>query len=143
MVDTARKAAAAHQPELPEDAEVPAGNDRYPAVRVMVESPEIPRARTIVVSTANSPGWAQVLGLEPCRRMATIVALDQPVVLVTSPAARDDPRNATAAAGQPASGFTLPINVPFPVTAKGQVFVVATSATPGRVSVWEELYEPQ
>lgn len=139
MVDMARKRLAAEQEQLAgieQEAGPPADGD---VVKVDVISPEVISARTFVVSTSLNP-VLRVLGFDGNRKRATIMTLDQPVVVSASLAGASDPQNASNAAGLPASGFVLPVNVPLVVQARGELYVAATSATATRVSVLAETY---
>lgn len=141
MVDTARKQAAAQAVEVP-DAEV-TPPDGYPAVRVRPESAEVFGGQTFLIGTgANLTPIRQILGLDPNRRRATIITLDQPVVLAGSRANAESPANATTGVGLPAGGFVLPVNVPVWVEARGVLFAAATAATATRVCVLPEMYAP-
>ena len=87
------------------------------------------------MSTTGANPVVELLGRDPDRRYAVILALDEPVVISFSEQAAQDPRNAVNAAGLSANGFTLPVNVPVPVNSTSVIQCTATSSTPGRVSV--------
>jgi hypothetical protein len=110
----------------------------YSPVRVDVISPEITSAQTLVID--NTMLSQQILGNDPNRHRAVIVALDEPVVLATSRANADDARNGSNAAGLGASGFVLPVNVLVEVKSRGPLWIAATSSTATRVSVLSETY---
>lgn len=107
---------------------------------VKTEAPEHASMFTKVVGTAGT-AYDQLLPQSPSRRRATVLALDEPVVLCSSRELAQDPRNPATAAGLPAGGFVLPAGIPVVVEARGLVWVAATSATAGRVSVIVESYE--
>ena len=142
MVDSHRKsadvAASAADGQGAAAVEAP---DGYPAVRTAPQSPEIFQPSTVVVSTGGN-AVRKILGYDANRCRATVIALDEPVVLAATRAQADDARNATNAAGQSAGGAVIPVGVPIVVGARGELYAAATSATPGRVSVIAEAYAP-
>ncbi len=118
--------------EAPAEAEAAALKIDVP---VMERGTEFARARTFSVSTTGANPVVELLGRDPDRRYAVILALDEPVVISFSEQAAQDPRNVVNAAGLSANGFTLPVNVPVPVNSTSVIWCTATSSTPGRVSV--------
>ena len=136
MVDTARKRAAAEADQLA------AFNEAEPApvkprldVPVNDHAAELARARTFSVSTTNGNPIVQLLGRDELRRNAVVMTLDQPVVISFSQIAAEDPQNAVNAAGLPANGFVLPVNVPVPLNTRANIWCTATSSTATRVSI--------
>lgn len=136
MVDTARKKMAAEQDQLEALAAVPEapGAVKY-SVPVAGHGAELARARTFSTSTGGANPIVELLGRDDNRRNAVIMTLDEPVVISFSQQAAEDPRNAVNAAGLSANGFTLPVNVPVTISAKGVIYCTATSSTASRVSV--------
>ena len=133
MVDSARKAAAAAQAVPAAEAEF--DGSTYDPVRVQLRVPEIASASTIVIATAAGYHSVQrLVGEDGQRGRAVVMTLDEPVIVCFSRVAADDPRNAVNAAGLPAGGFVLPVNVPLPLETAAEIWVAATSATPTRVS---------
>ena len=125
-----------HVSALEEIESAASWSGRYSAVRTREMGAELGRGRTFTVSTSDNFSTAQLLGQDINRKYAVIMTLDEPVVICFSEAAAYDPRNASAGtAGQDASGFVLPVNVPVPFTYQGDLWVVATSSTASRVSV--------
>ena len=138
LVDTVRKdREAERQATAAMSAKVPSRASQ--AIAVRTQEPEIISAQTIVVSTGSNP-VARLLGADMNRKRAIILALDEPVVITNGQAQAYDSRNAGNSAGQTAGGFVLPVNVPIPIDARGEVFVAATSSTPTRVSILVETY---
>ena len=137
MVDTARKQAQAQASQLAalEDE----GGAGYAAPRFHVavndHGADLGRARTFSVSTGNGNPVVELLGQDLNRRTVIVMTLDEPVVISFAQTAAEDPRNAVNAAGLSANGFTLPVNVPVSLPAKGVIYCTATSSTPTRVSV--------
>lgn len=136
MVDTARRKMAAEQDQLEALAAVPeaAGAVKY-SVPVADHGAELARARTFSTATGGANPIVELLGRDDNRRNAVIMTLDEPVVISFSQQAAEDPRNAVNAAGLSANGFTLPVNVPVTISAKGVIYCTATSSTATRVSV--------
>jgi hypothetical protein len=89
--------------------------------------------KTVVLSV-NNP-YKIALPEDNTRRKATIIALDNPVVLCHAEEQAQDPTNLVASVPQPNGGY-IPINVPVPVSSHSVVFVAATTtATNSRVFV--------
>jgi len=87
-----------------------------------------------VVLTANQP-VETLLGNDPDRVVAEIVAIDNPVVIAESQAKAQSPANLTANVPAP-QGMLLPVNVRLTVIHTRECFVSATTtATASRVSV--------
>lgn len=135
MVDSARKQAATA-------AAVPAGPDvtdfdgsQYVPIKVQLRVAEIASSSTIAIANATGYKSVQRLVGEDGQRGRTIVlTLDFPVIITFSRTAADDSRNAANAAGLPAGGFVLPVNVPLTLDTVAEVYATATNATPTRVS---------
>lgn len=109
-------------------------------IYVKTDSPEQVTAFTVVVSTINPSQL--LLPMDPCRRRATIVAVDGPVVLSQSLELSQSPQNSATAAGLPASGFVLPMGLPgVVVESEGALWVSLAGSTATRVSVISERYE--
>jgi hypothetical protein len=136
MVDTVRKQRQAEQDQAAALDE-PAPSPRLD-VPVDVIPPDLMTAKTIVVTTGTSQAVCQLLGADPQRRRAVVIALDEPVVIAGSVAGADDSRNAVTGAGLSAGGFTLPVGVPVVIWNRGAVWAAATSSTASRVSVLAE-----
>jgi hypothetical protein len=109
------------------------------AVRTVAQAPGLSKANTVIVPTA-AYNAVRVLGYDENRKTATILTLDQPVVVAVSQGQANDNRNYGNAAGLSAGGFVLPVNVPFVIQGASEVWVAATSATASRVSVWSDVY---
>jgi hypothetical protein len=109
------------------------------AVRTKADVAEVFSGNTYVVSTAGT-AYEQIVGADEKHRRVVLMTLDQPVVFATSIAQANDPRAQGNATGMATSGVAWPINVPFVVEGKAAVWVVATSSTATRVSVWTESY---
>lgn len=134
LVDSARKAAAA-PPAAQADTAQEFDGSHYDPIRTQLRVPEIASASTVVVSTtAGAKPVARILGEDGQRYKAIVMTLDQPVIVCFSRIAADDSRNAVNAAGLPAGGFVLPVNIPLPLDTSAEVFVAATSSTATRVS---------
>jgi hypothetical protein len=87
-----------------------------------------------VVLTANNP-YKMALPEDNTRRKATIIAIDNPVVLCQAEEQAQYPSNQVALVPFPNGGY-LPINVPVTVTSHTVVFVAATTtATASRIFV--------
>lgn len=144
LIDRARKEEAARKAAIKQVEEEVADKieDRaYRAVKVADEMPEDASAHTYVVSDAS--GVQQLLGQDMLRRRATILTLDQPVVIASSLAEASDTNNpAAGSAAVSASGFVLPVNVPLILETRHEIWVTPTSATATRVSVLTEAYAP-
>jgi hypothetical protein len=100
--EAARKAAQAEQKDAAEDI----SNRAYKAVKTAVESPEAGAARTMVVSSAT--GVQQLLGADELRRRATVITLDQPIVLSPDLASASDSNNPIA--GSSTTGASVTAN---------------------------------
>jgi hypothetical protein len=126
----------AKQPDLPEAEDYVTKNYIVP---VRQDSADQVTYFTAVVATGTNP-VALLLPRDPNRYRATIMAIDEAVVLA---ATRDQAGNsANTVTNVPApQGFYLPVSIPVTVYAKGPCYVGATSATPTRVSVTVEKYE--
>lgn len=136
LVDTARKAAADAERAAEAMAGVPDfAGARFDPVKVQLRVPEIASASTVVIAAAAGYNRVQrLVGEDGQRFRVTVMTLDQPVVLCFSRTAADDPRNAVNAAGLPAGGFVVPVNVPVTLETSAQVWAAASSATATRVS---------
>lgn len=141
MVDQARQRAAAEQTQAEAAAGVAATmpDNVKIDVPVMERGTELARARTFSVVTGVNQA-VELLGRDPNRRYAVLMTLDQPVVISFSEQAAKDSQNAVNAAGLPANGFVLPVNVPVPVNSAAVIWCTATSSTPTRVSVMAFVY---
>jgi hypothetical protein len=136
MVHTARQQAQAEQDQLQalHEAEPQEGRARF-EVPVTDRAAELARARTFSVSTTGANPVVQLLGRDDNRRNAVVMTLDQPVVISFAQNSAEDPQNAANAAGLPANGFVLPVNVPLPLPTRSVIYCTATSATATRVSI--------
>lgn len=136
MVDTVRRQRQAEQDQLDQLAEQPdTAQPSKVAVPVADHGSDLARARTFSISTSNNNPIVELLGQDKDRRNATIMTLDEPIVLSFSQQAAEDPRNAANAAGLSANGFVLPIGTPVMVNYQGIVYATATSGTATRVCV--------
>jgi len=136
MVDSARKRAQAEAEQLGAlSSTVPAPGKPRNDVPVNDRAAELARARTFSVSTTNSNPVVELLGRNDDRRNAVVMTLDQPVVISFSQIAAQDPVNAVNAAGLPANGFVLPVNVPVTLPTRSVIYCTALSSTATRVSV--------
>lgn len=140
MVASARQQQAAQQAAAPAGVEEPLAGG-YPAVRVDDVPPETGATKTVVVAIGGV-ATERLLGANPSRRRAVVLAVDQAVVLTTSRGAADNPLNAVTAAGLPAGGFVLPAGIPIVLWGTCEWFVTAMSATAGRVSAISEARAP-
>jgi hypothetical protein len=139
MVDSARKARTAQQ--APQQAAPEFDGSRYDPVKVQLRIPEVASASTVVVAAAAGYNSTQRLtGEDGQRYWATVMTLDEPVVLCFSEAAAHDPRNAGNSAGMTAGGFALPVNTPLPIQTSAEIWVAATSSTPTRVSFYRQSF---
>jgi hypothetical protein len=136
QVEAARTEKAKTAPEMNGPAAAPRPAK---AVRTKTDVAEIFSGNTYVVSTTGT-AYEQIVGADEKHRRIVIMTLDQPVVISASIAQANDPRAQGNAAGMATSGVAWPINVPFVVEGKAAVWVVATSSTATRVSVWTESY---
>lgn len=109
-------------------------------VRVRSCAPEQTRLFTKIVSTGTQP-VDLLLPQDPNRNRAVVTALDEPVVLCSTKELAQDPRNAGTGAGLPAAGYVLSIGTQLIIESRGAVWIAATSATAGRVSVMVDVYE--
>lgn len=130
------QAAYADEPEFPRQPK-----DLY----VKSCAPEHTIPFTKVVSTGTQP-VDLLLPQDPNRRRAVITALDEAVVLCGTKELAQDPRNASTAAGLPAAGYVLippgtAGGAPLVTESRGALWVAATSATAGRVSVVVEKFD--
>lgn len=141
MVDTHRKRRQAEQDQADalDQAEAAPASQRT-EVPVREFGTELARARTFSVATGGANPIVELLGQDLRRRYAVVMTLDEPVVISFSEQAAQDPRNAVNAAGLSANGFTLPVNVPVPVSSTSVIWCTATSSTPTRVSVMAFTY---
>jgi len=90
---------------------------------------------TYVVNTAqNSTIQAQVLALDLLRKDATILTTDNPIVICHTYRQTQDPNNQVAGVPNPVGAY-LPAGASLSVSGTGPLWVVATVATPSRVSV--------
>ena len=135
-VDTVRRQRAAEDGQAGKHAE--SQTAQPPKMKTSVDvkelGPELARARTFVISTTGTP-VAELLGYDPKRRYAVIMAQDAPAILSFSIQSAQDPVNAANAAGLPANGFVLPVGNGVPVNSASVMYVTATSSTANRVSV--------
>lgn len=139
MVDKARQRTAAEQAQADAAVAATVPDNVKIDVPVMERGTELARARTFSVVTGVNQA-VELLGRDPNRRYAVIMTLDQPVVISFNEQSAKDPQNAVNAAGLPANGFVLPVNVPVPVNSAAVIWCTATSATPTRVSVMAFVY---
>jgi hypothetical protein len=127
-----------HETEHPADIEVPSV-DPIPVVTVgsvAVEEilPQHVAFRTFVL-TADNP-YKQLLALDPLRVRATLLALDDDVVLTSSRAQAMSPANLDSTLATP-DGAVLPKSFPVSVDAVGEVWATAPATTyPARVAVY-------
>lgn len=93
---------------------------------------------TVVVATGTNGGVAEVLPLDPLRVRAMLIVSDQPVVLCHSKTEAQNAANTVANVPNP-SGAYLPVSTTaIPIHGTARLFVAATSATAGRVTVITE-----
>jgi hypothetical protein len=125
--------------ELPEGfdaAPKPVADPGYEAVKVSHECPEQAVYFTVVL-TAGQP-VQNLLPRDPDRLQATIIALDNPVVIAESLAKAESVANQTASVPAPQGGF-LPVGIRLPVRHTKEAYVAATTtATNSRVFVLVE-----
>lgn len=140
LVDSTRKDRAAAAAGPPATAREYDGS-YYDPVKVQLRIPEVASAGTAVVANATGYRSAQrIIGEDGQRYWATILALDEPVVLAFSETAAQDPRNAGNGPGMTAGGFVLPVGLALPIQATAEIWVAATSSTPGRVSFYRQSF---
>lgn len=125
--------------ELEAEAHVPAPHQPMSSVPVVAEGQDLSGGHqgihfTMVVSTGTN-AVAQLLPRDYDRLEARILAIDEPVVLAQSKEMAESTINASAGAGLPAVGSVLPIGLDRVLRNCDEVWVAATSSTPGRVSV--------
>ncbi|MBO2460967.1 hypothetical protein [Actinomadura violacea] len=127
-----------HETEHPADIEVPSV-DPIPVVTVgsvAVEEilPQHVALRTFVLTTDNP--YKQLLALDPLRVRATLLALDDDVVLTSSRAQAMSPANLEATLAAP-DGAVLPKSFPVSLDTVGEVWATAPTGTyPARVAVY-------
>lgn len=134
MVDTARKQKQTEQDQL--DAYnaqegAPVWGSPYEAVRVRPESADTGTARTVTL-TENYP-VARVLGADPGRRGAVLLAVDNDVYITGSQGlAQDVAGSATAT-----QAAYLPAGIGIPISNQSEYWAAATTtATSSRISVF-------
>lgn len=100
--------------------------------------PQHANTYTIVLSTATNNGYGSgvdiLLVQDPLRVKATVMTIDQPVVVSHSQTQANSSSNQAATVPNP-SGAYLPITTPLVIATTQEMFVAATSATPTRISV--------
>lgn len=118
---------------------VPAPPRKANEVPTQERVPEVAQASTMSMSTLVNP-FLRLIGADPNRKAATVMTLDEPVVISFNGQSAKDPRNAATAAGQSANGFVLPTNIPVAFDTTSEIWVTATSATPTRVSFYRQSF---
>jgi hypothetical protein len=89
--------------------------------------------KTVVLSSANP--YKMALPEDNTRRVARIIAIDNPVVLCHSENQAQDPSNEVTSVPQPNGGY-IPTGIVVPVTSHSVVFVACTTtASESRVFV--------
>lgn len=106
------------------------GRNKVRAVRTADQSSEIASATTIVINATTNP-VQRILGRDPNRKRAVIMALDAPVILTYSLAAASDPQNAANGPGLRASGFVLPVGMSYTIQHQGEVYAIAPATAYG------------
>lgn len=91
--------------------------------------------------TSEGNGIDELLPQDELRVRATILAIDQDIVICHSKAQAGDPANSAALVPNP-SGFYLPKGIPYLITTTRRLWVAATNATPTRISVSTERRQP-
>jgi len=89
----------------------------------------------VAFGTTGYDNFEQVLALDPLRKDASILAVDNPVVVCHSHQQLTDPANQVSGVPFP-QGAYLPAGSSLTVTGTGPCWVVATVAAASRVSVF-------
>jgi hypothetical protein len=126
----------AMQPQLPEVEDYVEDTFLIP---VRQDSADLTTYFTAVAATGTNPVLL-LLPRDPMRFRATIMAIDEPVVLANTKDLATNAANAVTNVPNP-TGFYLPVSIPVVIMSKGPCYVAATSATPTRISVAVEKYE--
>lgn len=89
---------------------------------------------SVAFNVAGYDNFEQILALDPLRKEASILAVDQAIVLCHSQNQLTDPANQVTNVPHPQGGY-LPANAAVTIQGTGRVWAVATSATPTRITV--------
>ncbi len=134
------------------DEELP-GASQIPTMPVcvtekVITEPVTPQAfttHTILLSTATisteGNGIDELLPKDELRVRATVLAVDQDIVICHSKAQAGSPSNSVAAVPAP-EGFYLPKGIAYPLNTTQRVWVAAVSAAANRISVSAERRQP-
>lgn len=126
----------AKQPQLPEVEDYVSKTFIVP---VRQDSADQVNYFTSVVATGSNP-VVLLLPRDPNRYRATIMAIDEPVVLAATKDLAGNTANQLSNVPNP-QGMYLPISIPVVVYSKGPCYAAATSSTATRISVSVEKYE--
>jgi hypothetical protein len=126
----------AKQPQLPEAEDYVTDSFIVP---VRQDSADLTTYFTVVTATGTNPVLL-LLPRDPMRYRATIMTIDEPVVLANTKDLASNSANQVTSVPNP-TGFYLPITTPVVIQSKGPCYVAATSATATRISVAVEKYE--
>lgn len=88
----------------------------------------------VAYGVAGYDNYTQILAEDPLRKDATILSVDNPVVICHSSAQANDPANQVSGVPHPV-GALLPANASLTISGTGRAWVAATSASPSRVSI--------
>lgn len=112
-------------------------HDDLKTVRTEAHEPEHFVFSTVVVAynTAGYNNVEQVLAEDPLRKDASIMAVDNPVVICHAASQLTDPANQVSGVPYP-QGAYLPAGSSLTVTGTGRAWVVATVASASRVSLF-------
>jgi hypothetical protein len=110
--------------------------DDFAITRVEEHEPEHFVLSTVVIAhnVAGYSNYEQVLPVDPLRKDWSIMANDAPVVLC-SKSQLTDPANQVTGVPYPQGGY-IPQGGAITGTGTAQLFAVATSATPNRISIF-------
>jgi hypothetical protein len=102
------------------------GRNKVTVFRMADQSAEIASATTLVLTGASA--LQPILGRDPNRKRAVIIAVDAPIVISTTLAAASDPQNVASAPGLRASGVILPVGVPYVIEHQSEVYAVLVTS---------------
>lgn len=111
--------------------------DDIKTVKTQESEPEHFNLSTVIVAlnTVGYNNFEPVLMEDPLRKDASILSVDNPVVLCHSVAQAMNAANQVAGVPYP-QGSYLPAGTSLTLTGKGRMWVAATSASPSRLSVF-------
>jgi hypothetical protein len=111
-------------------------SDDFKVTRTEEKEPQHMVFSTVVIAynTAGYNNYEQALPEDPLRKDWSILACDAPAVICTK-SQLTDPGNQVSGVPFP-QGAYLPAGSSITGTGTSQIFVVATTATPNRISLW-------